>query len=99
MRAIASAPMVRRFRIGGAEMTPTRLKKGAQGYFAGQWAEAGVYRCLDPCPLGPREVVLLEDGFLPDPTGGWVGRFVRVRKRRRGFPAGACNQSYSDLDI
>ena len=60
------------------------LDKESQVYFAGQWAESGVYRCLDPCPLEQREVVLLEDGFLPDPTGGWVGRFVRVKSRRVG---------------
>jgi|GEM_PF-6742255 len=79
--------------------SPNRLKTENETYFAGQWAEAGVYRCLDPCSPSERIVVLTEDGILPDPTHGWVGRFVRVRKRRRGFPAGACNQSYSDLDM
>ena len=59
-----------------------RWEKDTQLYFAGQWAEAGVYRCLDPCPLGQREVVLVEDGFLPDPTSGWVGCFVRLKNHR-----------------
>jgi hypothetical protein len=52
-----------------------------QTYFAGQWVGAGVYRCLDPCPLAEKIVVLTQDGLLPDPTHGWVARFRRVRGR------------------
>ena len=53
-----------------------------QTYYAGQWAHRGVYRCLDPCPFSERTVVLTEDGFLPDPTHGWVARFKWMRGRR-----------------
>lgn len=51
-------------------------------YYAGQWAGAGLYRCLDPCLPWERDVILAEDGFLPDPTHGWVARFRRVRGSR-----------------
>ena len=53
-----------------------------QTYYAGQWAQMGVYRCLDPCPYSERIAVLTEDGFLPDPTHGWVARFKRMRGRK-----------------
>ena len=53
-------------------------------YFAGQWVNAGVYHCIDTCKAGPWQIVLNEDGFLPDPTGGWVGRFVKVSKQLGG---------------
>ena len=56
--------------------------KDAETYYAGQWAHMGVYRCLDPCPYSERIVVLTEDGFLPDPTHGWVARFKRMRGRK-----------------
>lgn len=59
----------------------SHLKGENQTYFAGQWAEAGVYRCLDPCPPGEEIVVLSKEGILPDPTHGWVARFHRVRGR------------------
>ena len=53
------------------------LRMGVEIYYAGQWAEAGVYRCLDPCSADERVVKLEEDGVLPDPTHGWVARFHR----------------------
>lgn len=55
------------------------LGKEKQTYYAGQWAEAGVYRCLDPCSPEEKIVFLKEDGILPDPTHGWIARFRRVR--------------------
>jgi len=61
--------------------TGTRTKEN-QTYYAGQWAPMGGYRCLDPCPYSERIVVLTEDGFLPDPTHGWVARFKRMRGRK-----------------
>ena len=57
------------------------VHKETQTYFAGQWAEAGVYRCLDPCSPWERIVVLEQDAVLPDPTHGSVARFRRVRGR------------------
>jgi hypothetical protein len=39
-----------------------------------------VYYCIDACHAGPRKIVMDEDGFLPDPTRGWVGRFVKANK-------------------
>ena len=59
--------------------TCTREK---QTYYAGQWAHRGVYRCLNPCPYSERIVVLIEDGFLPDSTHGWVARFKRMRGKK-----------------
>ena len=59
----------------------TRSKEN-QTYYAGQWAGMGVYRCLDSCPYSERIAVLTEDGFLPDPTHGWVARFKRMRGRK-----------------
>jgi len=53
------------------------LRMGIQIYYAGQWAEAGVYRCLDPCSADERVVTLEADGVLPDPTHGWIARFYR----------------------
>ncbi len=43
------------------------LKMGVQIYCAGQWAEAGVYRCLDPCSANERVVTLEADGFCERP--------------------------------
>ncbi len=59
-------------------------RKSGEVYFAGQWVNAGVYHCIDTCHAGPRQIVMNEDGFLPDPTGGWVGRFVKVSKHLVG---------------
>jgi len=59
------------------------LKMGVQIYYAGQWAEAGVYRCLDPCSADEKVVILKADGVLPDPTHGWIARFCRVRNFER----------------
>ena len=57
-----------------------RRRNSGEVYFAGQWVDAGVYHCIDTCHAGPRQIVMDDDGFLPDPTGGWVGRFVKVNK-------------------
>ena len=54
------------------------LGKENQLYYAGQWSEAGVYVCLDPCAPEERLVVMTRDGILPDPTHGWIARFRRV---------------------
>ncbi|MDR9459312.1 MAG: hypothetical protein RI591_04080 [Dehalococcoidia bacterium] len=59
-------------------------RKFGEVYFAGQWVNAGVYHCIDNCEAGPRQIVMDDDGFLPDPTGGWVGRFVKVSKQLAG---------------
>jgi len=61
--------------------TYNSLKRYGGTYFAGQWAEAGVYRCLDTWPPEEKIVILAEDGILPDPTHGWVARFHRIRGR------------------
>ena len=50
------------------------IRKAGEVYFAGQWVNAGVYYCIDTFTDGQRQIVMEEDGFLPDPTGGWVGR-------------------------
>ena len=64
-----------------ATLRSVRRRNSGEVYFAGQWVNAGVYHCIDTCHAGPRQIVMDVDGFLPDPTDGWVGRFVKVSKQ------------------
>jgi hypothetical protein len=64
----------------GSTLSSGSRRKAVDVYFAGQWVNAGVYYCIDACHAGPRKIVMDEDGFLPDPTRGWVGRFVKANK-------------------
>lgn len=60
--------------------TQTCVNKKDHTYYSNQWAEAGVYRCLDT-HWPQKDIVILEkDGILPDPTGGCIARFHRVRR-------------------
>ena len=67
-----------------ATLRSVRRRNSGEVYFAGQWVNAGVYHCVDICDAGLRQIVMDDDGFLPDPTGGWVGRFMKVSKQPVG---------------
>jgi len=53
--------------------------KKSQAYYANQWAEAGVYRCIDPCLPEHETVTLEKDGILPDTSYGEIARFRRIK--------------------